>query len=166
MGNETQPPLYAFEITLHGLPAGVGEPLPAATGYEDLGTAWPTVAASRAWLAEPMAVDCDVALDRLGSLDRMFVEPDGALVWASPREERRWQVDGNVFEKEGRVLLVDLRGSCPPEAFDRLLACFGWPAQRMIVQLVRPAVFLDEATFRRHALTRGFAGDGEILRPR
>ena len=35
-----------------------------------------------------------------------------------------------------------------------------------MMQLVRAAVFLDEPTFRRHALARGAAGDGEGLRPR
>jgi hypothetical protein len=64
------------------------------------------------------------------------------------------------------VLLVDLKGSCPPREFDRLLEAFGWPGEWMLVQLSRPAVFLDEATFRRHALARGAAGDGENLRPR
>jgi hypothetical protein len=75
-------------------------------------------------------------------------------------------VDGNAFEKAGRVLLVDLKGSCPPGEFDRLLAAFGWPEQAVMMQLVRAAVFLDEPTFRRHALARGTAGDGESLRPR
>gem|GEM_PF-7055970 len=32
-------------------------------------------------------------------------------------------------------------------------------------QLVRAAVFLDEAAFRRHAAARGAAGDGQALRP-
>jgi hypothetical protein len=34
-----------------------------------------------------------------------------------------------------------------------------------MMQLVRPAVFLDEETFRRHATARAKAGDGETLRP-
>ena len=65
-----------------------------------------------------------------------------------------------------RVLLVDLKGSCPTGECDRVLACFGWPQQVMTMQLVRPAVFLDEATFRSHARARWIAGDGETLRPR
>jgi hypothetical protein len=96
----------------------------------------------------------------------MYAEPDGSFVWTSPRDGLWWQVDGNACEKEGRVLLVDLKGSCPASEFDRLLAAFGWPQQAMIMQLVRAAVFLDEPTFRRHALCRGTAGDGQTLRPR
>lgn len=157
---------YAFDITLHGLPGDVAEQVPAGPAYDDLGASWPTLDVPREALATPMAVGFDDAFDRLGRLDRMYVEPDGSLVWTSPREGVRWQVDGNAFEKDGRVLFVDLKGSCPPEAFDSLLACFGWPRQRMVMQLVRPAVFLEESTFRRHAMTRGHAGDGETLRPR
>jgi hypothetical protein len=114
----------------------------------------------------PLAIGFDDAFARLSRLERMYAEPDGSFVWTSPRAGLSWQVDGNAFEKAGRVLLVDLKGSCPPGEFDRLLAAFGWPEQAVMMQLVRAAVFLDEPTFRRHALARGAAGDGEGLRPR
>jgi hypothetical protein len=163
MSSRSPTECYAFDITVHGHPQG---DLAAGTPHEDLGVTWPTVAVPRDCLSVPMAVDFDGMLTRLGSLERMYVEPDGALVWTSPRDAARWQVDGNAYEKEGRVLLVDLKGSCPPGEFDRLLGCLDWPRQRVLIQLVRPAVFLDESTFRRHALARGLAGDGETLRPR
>ena len=99
----------------------------------------------------------------------MYAEPDGSFVWTSSRSGDAgaawWQVDGNACEKDGRVLLVDLKGSCPPADFDRLLAAFGWPAQPMMMLLVRSAVFLGEEAFRRHAMARGLLGDGETLRP-
>ena len=114
----------------------------------------------------PMAIGFDEALERLSRLERMYAEPDGSLVWPSPREGLWWQVDGNAYEKNGSVLLADLKGSCPAAEFDRLVEAFGWPQQAMIKQLVRPAVFLDEPTFRRHARSRGIAGDGQTLRPR
>jgi hypothetical protein len=60
------------------------------------------------------------------------------------------------------VVLVDLKGSCPAAEFDRLLAAFGWPDQPLVMELVRPAVVLDEPTFRRHAAAR--AG-GQAGRP-
>lgn len=162
MSGRSSTDCYAFDITVHGHPPG--DPAMGAV-HEELGVAWPTVAVSRDCLTVPMDVDFDGMLARLGALERMYVEPDGALVWTSPRESAGWQVDGNAYEKEGRVLLVDLKGSCPPGEFDRLLACLGWPRQHMLFQLVRPAVFLDEPTFRRHAMARGLAGDGETLRP-
>lgn len=154
---------YAFEITLHGHPPGTPE---AGTPYADLGDTWPTVDVPRECLSTPMTVDFDAVLARLGALQRMFVEPDGALVWTSRHGDEPWQVDGNASERDGRLLLVDLKGSCPAGEFDRLLGCLEWPRQRVLAQLVRPGVFLAESTFRRHAVARWLAGDGETLRPR
>lgn len=154
--------LYAFEATVHALPA---ETRPLGRHVDAWGD-WPTLDVPRAALAMPMRTGFNAALDRLARLERMYAEPDGSFVWTSAREGLAWQVDGNVAERDGRVLLVDLRGCCPPADFDRLLAALGWPAQAVMVLLVRPAVLLDEGTFRRHALARGTARDGETLRPR
>jgi len=154
-------PVYAFEATLHRMPESAG-PGPR---HRDAWGEWPTLAVVPGDTMVPLAVGFDDALARLDGLERMFAEPDGSFVWTSPREGLSWQVDGNAFERNGRVLLVDLKGSCPPPEFDRLLAAFGWPGEPVMLQLVRPAVFLDEATFRRHAVARGRAGDGETLRP-
>lgn len=167
----TKPTLYAFEITLHPLPA---ESAPGPAFTDAWGT-WPTLAVPKPALAAAMAVGFDDALASLSGLERMYAEPDGSFVWTSSRSgvagrsgdagAAWWQVDGNAFEKDGRVLLVDLKGSCPPAEFDRLLAAFGWPAQPVMLQLVRSAVFLGEEAFRRHAAARGLLGDGETLRP-
>jgi hypothetical protein len=116
-------------------------------------------------LAVPLAITFEDAVDRLSRLERMYAEPDGSFVWVSSREGLSWQVDGNLFDREGRVVLVDMKGSCPPDDFDRLLACFGWPAERLLFQLVRPAVFLEEASFRRHAEARGAVRPGQDRLP-
>jgi hypothetical protein len=156
------PGLYAFEAVLHRRPADAS----AAGTHTDAWGSWPTLAVSRESLSQPLAVGFDAATEQLARLPRMFVEPDGSFVWTSPAAERPWQVDGNLFERAGRVLLVDLKGSCPPAEFDRLLGAFGWPAEPVMLGLVRAAVFLEEPTFRRHAAARGAAGDGQTLRPR
>jgi len=152
---------YAFEITLHAHPAN-GRP---GGTHADAWGRWPVVDVPHDSLAEPMAVNFEAALAALAALERLYVEPDGSFVWTSQREATWWQVDGNAVEKAGRVLLVDLKGSCPAAEFDRLLGAFGWPAQPMLMQLTRAAVFLDERTVRRHAIARGLAGDGKTLRP-
>jgi hypothetical protein len=156
--------IYAFEITLHGRTpdAVAGQPVVA---HADAWGAWRVLAVPRDLLSVPMDVTFDGAIGRLERLARMYAEPDGSFVWTSPREGLWWQVDGNISEKDGRVLLADLKGSCPAAEFDQLLEAFGWPQQAMMMQLVRPAVFLDEPTFRRHARARGIAGDGQTLRP-
>lgn len=154
--------LYAFDATLHRL---ADEPV-AGPPHTDAWGTWPTLAVAHAQTVVPLPIGFDEAFVRLGKIERMFAEPDGSFVWTSPREGLSWQVDGNAFERDGRVLLVDLKGSCTPAAFDRLLAAFDWPVGPVMLQLVKPAVFLDEATFRRHAAARGAAGDGATLRPR
>jgi hypothetical protein len=82
----------------------------------------------------------------------MFCEPDGSFVWVSSQGEPAWQVDGNLYDRNERLLFVDLKGTCPPREFDRLLGALGWPSTALMFQLTREAVFLDEAEFRRHAL--------------
>jgi hypothetical protein len=154
--------LYAFEAVLHRRPDDAAD----AGRHTDEWGSWPVIAVSRDALSQPLAIGFDDAVERLARLPRMFVEPDGAFVWTSPAADRLWQVDGNLFERSGRVLLVDLKGSCPPAEFDRLLEAFGWPEEPVMLGLVRAAVFLDEAVFRRHAAARGAAGDGQTLRPR
>lgn len=151
----TRAPLYTFEISLHHRPQ---EGVAPAAAYADAWGAWPSVMLPHDLLAKPLAISFDESIDRLGRLERMYAEPDGSFVWTSQRDGLSWQVDGNVFDRAGHVALVDAKGSCPPEEFDRLLACFGWPAERLLFQLVRPAVFLEEPVFRRHALARGAAG--------
>lgn len=152
---------YAFDVSLHALPAEAD----AGGSHRDAWGEWPILRVPQAALGTPMAVGFDEAFARLAELERMFAEPDGSFVWTSPREGPSWQVDGNAFERDGRVLLVDLKGSCPAASFDRLLAAFGWPAQRFTVQLVRPAVFLEESTFRRHARCRAAAPLGRLPGP-
>src|SRR5262249_54550946 len=98
-------------------------------------------------------LDCsfEEARGRLNQLERMYCELDGSLVWVSPQETTPWQVDGNLYDRDERLLFVDLKGSCPPDQFDRLLAALGWPETRLMFQLTREAVFLDEQAFRRFA---------------
>lgn len=158
-------PLYAFEIALRARP----ENAVAGRDFVDEWGAWPTLEIPKESLAAPMAIGFDDAFERLAAIERMFAEPDGSFVWAcsaSPAMpgEPRWQVDGNAFDRDGRVVLVDLKGRCPAVEFDRLLAAFGWPGQPMAMELVRPAVVLDEGTFRRHAAARASGQGGGPLR--
>jgi hypothetical protein len=102
-------------------------------------------------LTAPMPVSFEQAGDALNRLARLYFEPDGSFVWVSSKDEPKWQVDGNLFDRDGRLLFVDLKGSCPREQFEQLLAAFGWPKASIMLQLLREAVFLDEAEFRRFA---------------
>lgn len=144
-------PALAFEASLHPLPAGA---MRGAVLSDPLG-AWPTLAvqAEAARLAFP--VSGDTCLDRLAAMPRTAVEPDGSFVWSAPAGDasgsRQWHVWGCLVERDEAVLHVDLRGVCPAEDFDRLLAVMGWPETPVMFQLPRAGVFLDEETFRLRA---------------
>ena len=85
----------------------------------------------------------------------VYMRPDGSFVWVSSHDESSWQVDGNLYDKNGQLLFVDLKGTCPAEPFDRLLAALTASIGRFMFQLTREAVFLDDAEFRKHAEARG-----------
>jgi hypothetical protein len=91
------------------------------------------------------------ALAALARLERMYCEPDGSFVWVSSDRDEPWQVDGVVYDGGPRAAFVDVKGTCPADQFDRLLQALGWPQTRLMFQLVRAAVFLDETEFRRVA---------------
>lgn len=88
----------------------------------------------------------------LEALPRMYFEPDGSFVWVSADPTAPWQLDGLLYDRDGRVLHMDLKGTCLPDAFDRILATLGRPTSGMIFQLTREALFLDDETFRSYAV--------------
>ena len=140
-----------FDVSLHPRPGG------AVPGEDlfDSNAAWPTLVMPRESAGETMAIGFDKALERLAALERLYVEPDGSFVWVGPGSERGWQVDGNAYERNGRVLVVEVKGRCPPAAWECLLAVWGWPEEALLVQLVRAGGFVDEPTFRSMARLRG-----------
>jgi hypothetical protein len=118
------------------------------------GETFPMLNATAESLAATFPVSFEEAGAALEKLPRLYFEPDGSFVWVSGHDEPAWQVDGNLFDRAGRLLFVDLKGTCPSEQFDQLLAAFGWPGTAVMFQLLREAVFLDETAFRRYAVVR------------
>jgi len=145
--------MYEFHATLHARPAEVQAGPTAQLKKLD----FRTLEVPQSLLAAAaMPCSFEQAAAALGRLEQMYCEPDGSFVWTSVHGHGvqnyvPWQVDGNLYDRNGRVLLVDLKGRCPPTEFDRLLAVFGWPEVRLMFQLVRQAVFLDEPEFRCYA---------------
>ena len=155
--------MYAFECSLHAPPdsdaPASGEPLTDSCGQ------WPTLLIAQDQLSNPLLIGFDDVLNQLGNLPRLYAEPDGSFVWTSPQENTRWQVNGNLYERNDRVLFVEIKGSCPASEFDQLLARFLPDEKACVVQLTRPAVFVTVEVFRAHAGARGQAGDGASLLP-
>ena len=141
----------SFQITIHARPSEAKE-----GGVVELGDkCYLTLDVPATALGTPFAISFETASETLVQLERMFLEPDGSFVWVSSAQERPWQLDGVLYDREGRLLYVDLKGACTPDDFDRLLAALGWPETPVMFQLVREAVFLDEDEFRRYAGLRG-----------
>lgn len=139
--------MYHFQTTVQKRQDSVrhGEPL------ELDGRVWTPLSGSGLLVPTPMPVSFEQAADRLQELPRMFFEPDGSFVWVGDEQGQRWQVDGQLTDRDGHLLYADLKGNCPANRFDQLLAAFGWPAASLVFQLTLHAVFLDEADFRRLA---------------
>lgn len=139
-----------FFVTVHARPpaAQAGKPLllgnlsvmPLEVPPEALGTPWD--------------LSFEQAYQRLQQIERLFAEPDGSFFWGSARGEAPWQIEGALFDRQGRLLCVDIRGTCPQWALDRLLSALGWPQTPLMFQLMREGLYLDEADFRRYAEVR------------
>jgi hypothetical protein len=142
--------MYEFFITVHAQPPGVT----AGASIEVNGRTVNTLHVEpEALSTTTMNCSFETARTKLEQLPRMFCEADGSFVWVSPQGAPAWQVDGNLYDRNERLLFVDLKGSCPAEEFDRFLTALGWPETRLMFQLTREAVFLEEAEFRRYAET-------------
>jgi len=136
--------MYRFHVCLHARPREA----PHGVTAEINGRAVATLAVSPVSLAESLGKSFEEAAATLSALPRLFFEPDGSFVWVSTVESP-WQVEGWLYDRDGRLLYVELKGTCPRAAFDDLLRAFGWPGTPLVFQLVRQAVFLDEPEFRK-----------------
>lgn len=140
--------MLAFFVTVHALPPGTVAGPEVIVGSRKLRT----LNVARERLHETtFACTFEESSTRLAALERMYCEPDGSFVWVSSQGEPAWQVDGNLYDRNERLLFVDLKGTCPSQQLNRLLTAFGWPETPLMFQLTRDAVFLDEAEFRRYA---------------
>ena len=139
--------MYRFNITIHARPAeaGVGPEIDFG------GLVLRTLTIPQEALSHSFGISFEDSIERLGGLGGLFCEPDGSFFWGSPHDGPRWQLDGSLFDRNGRLLFVDLKGTCPAAEFDLLLSALGWPETSLTFQLVREAVFLAESEFRRWA---------------
>jgi hypothetical protein len=140
-----------FFVTVHARPAEAraGQAVPLAGR-----SVTPLVVPPEA-LGTPWALSFEQAYANLQRIERLFAEPDGSFFWGSARDEPAWQVEGALFDRQGRLLCVDLKGTCPESVLDRLLAALGWPETPLMFQLMREGLYLDEADFRRYAREGG-----------
>ncbi|MCA9247738.1 MAG: hypothetical protein KDA42_11495 [Planctomycetales bacterium] len=102
-------------------------------------------------LGLPFAISFEELLDIFEQFPRMFAEPDGSFVWRGESPAGDWQLDGQLFDRHGRLLYVELSGTIDRERFETLLAALGWPQTALVFQLTRAAVLLEVHEFRSYA---------------
>lgn len=129
-----------LHLTLHARPHGV-----ASSSQGALETLAPTASQ----LSEPLPVTFEQTEAALAELPRMFIEPDGSLVWVSDDPERPWQLDGMLLDRGGKMLSVELKGTAPLDCWEHVFKAVGWPEVELMFQLTQEAVWIDEATLRK-----------------
>ena len=138
--------LYRFRISIHARP-----PVEVATRSIRLdGMDYQMLQLDPAQRTRPLRVSFEEAVERLEQLPRMFIEPDGSFVWVGQQDASAWQLDGCLYDRDQRVIYVDVAGTCPEQQFDQLLSAFGWPDASLVFQTLQQAVFLDERDFRNY----------------
>ena len=71
-----------------------------------------------AGLAAPLAVTFEQAAEALAQRRGCSSSWTVPLVGAEKEETRDWQLDGNLQDRNERLLLVDVKGTCPSNQFE------------------------------------------------
>lgn len=94
-----------------------------------------------------MASSFEEVYRRLERLDRAYLEPDGSFAWCGRGDSRRgdsnWKIEGMLYDNGQQVQRFEVTGGCPLEQWRELLACFGWPQQRLAAHITARGVFVD-----------------------
>ena len=91
----------------------------------------------------------EAAAQALSALPHMLFEPDGSFVWSGQDPRARWQIDGHLFDFSGKLHRVELHGTRRWPVICQLLACVGWPQDRLVFELPRYGAAMQEPEFRR-----------------
>lgn len=86
----------------------------------------------------PLSSSFDDAAERLSAIDRLYFEMDGSFVWTGTAGENRWQLDGMIYDRGGRIQYVDVKGNCPRQVWHQLLEIFAGRATAAITVLRLP----------------------------
>jgi hypothetical protein len=140
-----------FHIRLHKL----SQPPPCAGGtLKCNGRSFDAldIVAARIW--EPFEISFEDVAARLSRFDRLYFEPDGSFVWVGEWSGAdRWQLEGLLCDHRDLLHYLELRGTCPEQAFLRLCDELRPSTGGLMVQLAEQAVYLGEAEFRRMAFS-------------
>ena len=99
-------------------------------------------------LGDALPVSFEETAETLQLLPQLYFEPDGSFVYANRDALYPEQLEGQLFDRDGRIMYVELKGVCSSEMFDAILQSLGWPAIKLMFQLLREGFYLDEDQFR------------------
>jgi len=136
--------MNAFHATIHAKPKVVTPGPCAVIGGRQVGTLrMPTEG-----LVAPFEVTFEAVSAAIEKFPGLFTEPDGAFVWRSPPGAEDWKLDGVLYDRNDRMLYVELKGTCSGAVLERFLTTLGWPAQQVVIQMAREGLLLEFAEFR------------------
>lgn len=87
------------------------------------------------------------AFERLELLPRMFIELDGSFVWSGQQDAGRWQIDGMLYDRDGRLQRAELAGQAPRHHWEQLLNVFGQPLDTLTIHCLQQQRFIQHAEF-------------------
>lgn len=144
--------MRTFHVFLHAKPA---IELSAAMRSQALfGLSCEVLRLTPEMVSAPLDVSFESAGEHLQALPQLYFEPDGSFVWVGQTAtSERWQLDGLLNDGIARLQSVELKGTCDPDAWDRLLDAFQLSRDAVVLQLAKEGVFVTAAEFRRVFLT-------------
>ena len=145
--------MLRFHTHIQATPAGITRAAKLTTaGCTLVPLVLPQPATRPTW-----GVTFDAAAEQLARLPRFFYEPDGSFAWFSALGTAPWRLEGNLYDRGDELAYVEVKGTCPEQEFNQLLAALGWPVAPLMFQVSRLGLYLDESDFRRLAATSGGA---------
>lgn len=102
-------------------------------------------------LTDTLTVSFETMQQRLKTIARSDVEPDGFFLVTGGKHETFWRLNGHMHEFNDGLHRIELNGACPADTLDSVLRAMGWPETPLVFQLVMEGVTLDEQNFRRWA---------------
>ena len=97
--------------------------------------------------ASRFEISFEQAFERLESLPRMFIELDGSFVWSGQQDASRWQIDGMLYDRNGRLQRAELAGQAPRHHWEQLLNIFGQPLDTLTIHCLQQQRFIQPAEF-------------------
>jgi len=71
-------------------------------------------------IGQAMAQSFEGFIEGVSAWDGMYAELDGSFVWVFQEENRRYQLDGMVYDRSGVIEYVELKGRATKDSWGRI----------------------------------------------